>query len=92
MSPASARLSACVSTGRAASAVGKYTIILEDTPTGSVSVRCDEMTHMQVAAIAAGVETSTAAFDYATACINVCKDRSKGISREVEKRIHLLGS
>ena len=72
--------------------MGKYTIILEDTLTGAVSIRCDEMTNMQVAAIAAGVEQSTAAFDYATACINVCKDRSKGITRELEKRIQLIGS
>lgn len=70
--------------------MGKYTIILEDTPTGSVSIRCDEMTNLQVAAVAAGVEQATAAFDYATAMINVARDRSKGISREVERRIHLL--
>jgi hypothetical protein len=67
-----------------------YTIILEDTPTGSVTIRCDEMTNMQVAAVAAGVEPSTSAFDYATAMINVAKDRSKGITREVERRIQLL--
>lgn len=72
--------------------MAKYTIILEDTPTGSVSVRCDEMTHMQVAAIAAGVEQSTAALDYATACLNVCKDRSQGITRDLEKRLRLVGS
>lgn len=72
--------------------MAKYTIILEDTPTGSVSIRCDEMTTMQVAGIAAGVDQSTAAFDYATACLNVCKDRSQGITRAVEQRIRLLGS
>jgi len=70
--------------------VAKYTIILEDTPTGSVSIRCDDMTNMQVAAVAAGVEQHTAALDYATAMLNVAKDRSKGITRQIEQRIQLL--
>lgn len=68
----------------------KYTIILEDTPTGSVSIRCDEMTSMHVAGVAAGVEASTAAFDYATAMINVARDRSQGITRKVERSLRLV--
>lgn len=70
--------------------MAKYTIVLEDTPTGSVTIRCDEMTNLQVAAVATGIEPATAAFDYATAMINVARDRSKGITREVERRIQLL--
>lgn len=70
--------------------MAKYTLILEDTPTGAVSIRCDEMTNLQVAGVAAGVEPATAAFDYATAMLNVARDRSKGISRSVEQRLRLV--
>lgn len=64
----------------------KYTFILEDMPNGSVAVSVPEKTKFDAMAIAAGTEQRTPAFDYLIACMNTLHDRSRGISRDAEKR------
>ena len=71
--------------------MAKYTLVLEDQVNGSVAVMVPESTKAAVAAVAAGVEQGSAAFDYLVACLNTCELRSRGISREAEDRVRNAG-
>ena len=67
--------------------MARYVIVLEDTPTGGVTFSSDGTSKLQAAAVAGGFAPRTASFDYLVACFNVCKDRSQGIGRDVEKKL-----
>lgn len=67
--------------------MAKYTFILTDEPDGSVSVLVPEASKHAALELAGNLEKATPAFHYMIACMNVLKDRARGITRPDEARM-----